>query len=797
MIKWVLRLFISALALLALVVVVAVLAVRASLPTLDGALEIEGLGAAASIARDASGVPVISAANRDDLSFATGFAHGQDRFFQMDLIRRQAAGELSELFGEVAVDTDKRHRFHRFRALARQVLEAASDADRQVIERYADGVNAGLASLGAKPFEYMLLGHTPQDWQAEDTIVVVYAMFMQLNDARARRDVRRGYAHRLLPEQVYNWLYPDGTEWDAPVVGDIRPTQPVPAPPLYSVRDYDASLADTGRYENPPMLGSNNWAVSGAHTDSGRALVANDMHLGLSVPNIYYRARLIVTGEPAIDVTGVTLPGAPFVVAGSNGHVAWGYTNSNGDWSDAIVLRAGQSPNTYITPQGEKPFTVHSEVINVDASDAVEYTVRETIWGPVDESANYPDGEIAVSWIAHHPRAVNLNIMRLETAGSVREALAIANTMGMPPQNFVAGDAAGNIGWTIAGQIPVRGDINASVPADWSVQPGWQGWRTPSEYPRIYNPPGGRIWTANARVVDGAALHIVGDGGYDFAARAQQIRNNLQAADRFSAQDMLAIQTDDRAVFLANWRELLLTVLNDEAVGDDDELLEYRRLVENWIPRAVAESTGYRLVRAFRTEVRSRVFAGIMTPVRAQYASDVDLLMSNQFEAPLWQVLHERPMHLLPSNYASWDELMLEAIRSVIRDLAQTHGAELAERTWGERNTAQIRHPLSAAVPLLADWLDMPAEPLSGDSNMPRAQGPNWGASERFSVMPGDEARGLMQMPTGQSGHPMSDFYQKGHADWVHGTPSDFLPGPAQHTLTLRPAGGKIAAQDE
>ena len=521
------------------------------------------------------------------------------------------------------------------------------------------------------------------------------------------------------------------------------------------------------------------------------------MHLGLSVPNIYYRARLVVSGESAIDVSGVTLPGAPFVVAGSNGHVAWGYTNSNGDWSDAVVLQAGQTPDTYMTPGGERPFTLHREVINVDGDDPVEYTVRETIWGPVDESVSYPDGEIAVSWIAHHPRAVNLNIMQLEMAASVQEALAIANTMGMPPQNFVTGDAAGNIGWTIAGQIPVRTEFNAKVPADWSAQSGWQGWRMPTEYPRIYNPPGGRIWTANARVVDGAALRIVGDGGYDFAARARQIRNNLQAKEQFTAQDMLEIQTDDRAIFLANWRELLLTVLSDEVVGEDDELLEYRRLVEGWIPRAVAESTGYRLVRSFRMEVRSRVFSGLMAPVREFYAGDVDLLMSNQFEAPLWQVLHVQPSHLLPSSYASWDELMLEAVRSNIRDLAENHDARLAERTWGERNMATIRHPLSAAVPLLSGWLDMPAEPLNGDSNMPRAQGPDWGASERFSVMPGDEARGLLQMPTGQSGHPMSDFYRKGHADWVNGTPSDFLPGAAQHTLTLVPTGGKIATQDE
>ena len=178
--------------------------VRASLPDIEGSVTVAGLDAPASIERDKQGIPVITAATRTDLAFATGYAHAQDRFFQMDLIRRQAAGELSAVFGAIAVDTDKRYRLHRFRDLAREVLDASSDADRKVLEHYARGVNAGLASLGAKPFEYLLLREDPQPWTAEDTVLVVYAMFMQLNDSRARKDVRRGFAHRALPHEVYD-----------------------------------------------------------------------------------------------------------------------------------------------------------------------------------------------------------------------------------------------------------------------------------------------------------------------------------------------------------------------------------------------------------------------------------------------------------------------------------------------------------------------------------------------------------------------------------------------------------------
>lgn len=790
--KWLLR----GLGLIAGIALIAVvtgwLLIRASLPPLDGTIDAEGLAGVATIARDDSGIPVITAGSREDLAYATGFAHGQDRYFQMDLIRRRAAGELSELFGEVALDADRGLRWHRFRAVARDVLAAQDDADRRIIERYAEGVNAGLASLGARPFEYFLLRKSPDAWLPEDTVLVVHAMFMTLNDSRARRDVRRGYAQRVLSERVYAWMYPEGTEWDAPLMGEARRPPTFPPADEFRVRDWQDEAPSANERGRPPLDGSNNWAVSGALTATGRALVSNDMHLGLTAPNIYYQARLVQTGDAARDVTGVTLPGAPFVIAGSNGHVAWGYTNSYGDWSDAVMVFPGVEEGTYRTPEGDLPFVVHEETIDVAGGEPRTLEIRETIWGPVDEGAGYPDAEIAVSWTAHHARSVNLSILRLETATSVAQALAIANTMGIPPQNFVTGDADGNIGWTIAGQIPVRANYDSTVPADWSAAPGWTGWRNPDEYPRVYNPESGRIWTANSRVADAEALAIVGDGGYDLAARARQIRENLFAAERFTPLDMLEIQYDDRAVFLTRWRDLLLATLTEELVADDPDLAEYRRLVEDWLPRAAPESVGYRLVRGFRLEVRSRVFHGLTGPVREEYPDDVDLLISNQFEAPLWELVNARPLHLLSGEYSSWDDLLVSAVRANIDHLADKYRGPLGDRTWGEYNTATIRHPLSRAMPLLSGWLDMPRDPLNGDSNLPKAQGPGFGASERFSVSPGDEANGIMHMPTGQSGHPLSRWYRDGHEDWVAGRPSPFLPGLAVHTLTLVPAGGNM-----
>ncbi len=760
---------------------------RASLPDLDGEISVAGLAAAATIDRDASGIPVITASSRSDLAFATGFAHGQDRFFQMDLIRRQAAGEVSELVGSATLEMDKSFRFHRFRARAEAVVAAASDSEREFLQRYTDGVNAGLESLGARPFEYLLLRMEPEAWRMEDSILAVYTMFAMLNDTRAHSEVRRGFAHSVLPEEVYDWMYPDGTPWDAPLMGDARTALGIPSAEIISLRGVSSEFAQASEGARDPFLGSNNWAVSGAHTENGRALVSNDMHLGLDTPNVYYRARLLVTAEHPRDVGGVTLPGTPFVIAGSNTRVAWGFTNSYGDYTDAVVLRPGVEEDSYVTPDGDLPFVVHNEVIKVKGAEPVEFDVRETIWGPVLDDIQYPDGEIAVSWIAHKAESVNLNILKLETVKSVAEALDVANTMGMPPQNFVTGDANGNIAWTIAGKIPRKAEFDPLLPADWSAEHGWTGWVAAGDYPRVVNPESGRIWTANARVADGEALRIIGDGGYDLGARARQIRDGLFAQDNFTPEDMLVIQYDDRALFLAPWRDLLLELLSDEAVGEDEVLLEYRQLVQDWIPRAAPESVGYRLVRAFRGEVSQRLFHALTASVRETYGDDVRLRISDQFEAALWSLVTERPMHMLPGSHGDWDQFLLAAVRTNIEYYAENYDDGLSQRNWGEINVATIQHPLSGGIPFFGKYLNMPLDQLNGDNNMPKAQGSTWGASERFSVMPGDEANSLLHMPTGASGHPLSPYYAAGHSDWVDGLPSPFLPGSAVHTLTLTP----------
>ncbi len=786
--KILVRSFLAILALSLLLSMVGYAVFRNSLPQLDGEIAVNGLRADVSISRDSNGVPTIVAGNRADLAYATGFVHGQDRFFQMDLTRRKAAGELSEIVGAATLDIDRRSRLHRFRYRADRVLEQLPDHDKAILSAYAIGVNAGLASLDAKLFEYYLLGVEPRPWEMSDSLLAVYSMFFELNDETAYRDIGRGVARGALPAAAFSWLFPRGTQWDAPLTGEVDQPQRMPGPREYSLdsQSMPAVASAAQRWRDLPAPGSNNWAVAGSLTANGRAIVANDMHLGITVPNVFYRARMRVSGASEIDLIGLTLPGAPILVAGSNGHIAWANTNSNGDWSDAVIVVDGDRPGTYVTPAGQKSIAKISETILIKDQQPETLEISETVWGPILESSDDPTRRFAVSWIAHHVEGVSLDHLRLEAVTNVAQALAVANTIGMPPQNFVVGDAEGNIGWTIAGRIPARRAGDSQIPIDWSIAEGWSGWLPPNQYPRIINPDSGRIWTANSRVVNGELPHSITNGDYALGARGQQIRDALFALDRFTPEDMLSVQLDDRAIFLTRWRELLLQTLNTDVVDGNSERARVRQFVERWDARASQGSVGYRLVDAFRTEVGERVISMVMLPVLEKNGADTELLISKHFEQPLWTLVSVKPAHLLTSDYSSWNDLLLRSIDAQIEYLTRNYTDGLENRTWGEINTAAIRHPLSPSVPLLGHLLDMPAVPLAGDTNMPRVQSPGFGASERFAVSPGDEKSGFLHMPSGQSGHPLSGFYSAGHDDWVAGRPSQFLPGEAAHLLTLK-----------
>jgi penicillin G amidase len=773
-----------------------------SLPQLQGTIVVAGLAEPVRVDRDELGIPTITGASRLDVALATGFVHAQDRFFQMDLARRRAAGELSELFGAATFEVDRATRVHAFRHRAGRVLEAADDGDRALLEAYAEGVNAGLSSLRAAPFEYLMLRVEPRPWTPEDSVLVLASMFFQLQDHQGLREHRAGALLDAVPGAIADFLTAPSPDWETPLVGEVASPPLVPGPEILDVRASVAPARAAGgvspsRDPAPSALdvwlgrapddvrGSNNWAVGARHTAHGGGLVAGDMHLGLSVPNIWYRATFSWSeGVETRTASGITLPGIPIMVVGSNGDVAWAFTNSTGDWSDLVVIEPEPHDDTqYRTPDGPRRFEVRREGVRVKGEADREVEVRDTIWGPV-VATDHRQRPLALRWVPHDVEGLNLRISGPERASTLAEALDAARAAGIPAQNFVIADRFGNVAWTIAGRIPRRVGFRGVVPTSWADGTrGWDGWLERGEYPRVVNPPSGRIWTANNRLVDGEMLAALGDGGYDQGARARQIRDALLETTVATPADMLRIQLDDRALFLERWRQLAVETLR--SAPRDEDLEACRQLLEEeWPGRAATDSVAYRLVRSFRSKAAELAFAPLVAQVRAVDAA-FPATLGRAYEGPLWALVEERPHHLLDPRYASWDELLVDALRQTLAALEER--GRWRARTWGEVNTARIQHPLGRAVPLLSRWLDMPAEPLPGDAHMPRVQGADFGASQRFGVAPGREHEGYFHMPGGQSGHPLSPHYRDMHRAWVEGTPTPFLPGPPVHGLTLTP----------
>ena len=766
------------------------LALRGSLPQIEGDAPLAGLAAPVAIERDAAGIPVIRGSSRADVARATGFVHAQDRLFQMDLLRHAGAGELSALLGSGLLEIDRSIRLHQFRQRARATLASLDPEERALLEAYAEGVNAAIAAMGARPFEYLVLRETPAPWRAEDSLLVVYAQWIDLQGIEDLVEQRNGRLAEVLPASAVRFIVEPDPTFEAALDGSRLTAPPMPTPAEYDLRALGKTMfervahlnaADPRHLDDAPALGSNNWAVAGARTVDGGALLANDMHLGLRVPNTWYRARLVVSGD-GLDISGVTLPGVPAVVAGSNGHVAWGFTNSYGDFQDLVRLEPGPEPGTYLAPGGPRRFEEESETLDVAHGEPEKLVVRKTIWGPViakDGSGH----ELALAWTAHRDGATDMAVLRMERARNLDDAAAIAGGAGMPAQNVMIADSSGRIGWVLSGMLPRRQGIDAWRPSSWSGEgTGWDGWVAPAESPRLLDPPQGYAWSANARVVGGADYARIGDGSFAPAARAREIRADLQKLDRARPRDLLAIQLDDRADYLANWQPVFLAALR--RAGETAAAGE----VAGWRGHAAIDDEGFRLLREFERRVSARAFKMLAAPAEARWP-DFDWQAPQRFTETAWRMVREQPPNLLDPRFADWDSWLADVAKETVRERPDAC-ADVEPCPWGRVNTAAIQHPLSRALPVLARWLDMPAGPLPGDWSTPRVQSPRFGASERFGVSPGREAAGYLHMPGGQSGHPLSPFYRAGHDAWVRGEPTPFLPGEPAHVLRLVPPGG-------
>lgn len=787
MVRIIRNIVIVALSLLAVAAATAWWMLQQSLPVLQG-VQPAGVKSAVTVSRDERGYLTIRATNQLDAVYSLGFSHAQDRFFQMDLLRRNAAGELAELFGEVALSTDKERRIHRFRDRAELILATLPNSDQQLLQSYTDGVNAGLNRLGMPPFEYLLLTSRPRPWHSTDSLLVIFSMYLDLQETLGMDELAQGVLQQQIPADWYQFLTQHSASWQAAIDGSEVSAVPMPVspypdwlktPPANACQHCDPAQ----RIPNDSRdIGSNNFAVAGSHSKDGRAMVADDMHLSVRVPGIWYKAQLIYgEAQQQVSIAGVSLPGAPAIVAGSNGHIAWGYTNSTADWNDVIKLTLDDSGKKYRTPSGWQEFSYNNEVIKIKGQPDLVLLMKETQWGPLLPA---PFDGYALRWVAHDKEAVNLELLRLAEQSSVKAALQQAGKMGIPAQNILVADRQGQIGWTIAGPIPQRQISNWDVPQDWSTgQQYWDGYLSAAEYPKINDKA--LLWTANARSVGNQLLAKLGNGGYDLGARGKQIAGRLQAQPQHDEHSLHAIQLDHEAQFLQHWRELLLSVLTADFVKQH-QLQDYRQAVDTDSKAASPDSTGYPLVRAFRDKTLTLIFAPLAAQLEQQQLSIRDLKWAA--ETPGWAMLQARRPDTLPANFSSWDALLQQALLDSHKELQAKVTAD-QPLNWGVLNTGDFRHPLTRALEFLSPWLNMPATPMAGDRHMPRVQMPVHGQSERMVVAPGYEQDGILVVPAGQSGHPLSEFYRADHDAWLHETPQGFLPAAEKYQLILQPQG--------
>ena len=756
---------------------------RASLPIRDGELQIKGLDLPVTVTSDRFGIPTITASTQRDAALALGYVTAQDRLFQMDLLRRRAAGRLSEIVGKIAIETDKRQRVIGFNRVAQAIVANLPDEHLTILAAYADGVNAFIRQMDTAPFEFLLLGYQPEPWAVEDSFLVGLNMFQTLS-LREEDERMMTIMEKSLPPEVVAFLTPDTDSYTQILLGgpdSHRPIQAIPVGALASIRRTPKQNGKQFVRTTSHVVGSNNWVVDQSKTADGRAIVANDMHLSLSIPNTWYRAALHYGN---VEIAGVVLPGVPAVIVGSNGHVAWGFTNIGGDFLDLVRLEINpDNSDEYKTPNGWKRFKIVNERIQIKGGKHIVESIKLTIWGPVSQIPLMGQ-PVAIHGTALQPDAVGVELLDIDKAMTLEEALHVINRFSGPPQNVVVADKAGQIAWTYCGKIPIRRGFDGASTKSWANGDiGWEGYIPPSELPRVISPPEGFIATANNRTLGKDYPYII---GYNFANshRAYRINKRLREMDKVTEHDMFQLQLDTMNHFYEFYQQLALSVLTEEVLADKPRLLEARRQIEAWNGKAEVDSVAFGLLVRFRRILAEEVFEPFLVLC---YKTDKRFSYTwMNMETPLRALLKERIAEILPdpANYPDWETFILAKLEKSIEQLLREHDFDsLNQLTWGIIHKTRISHPLGF-IPMLGKMLNMPQKPLPGCDRCVRSPR----ASERMVISPGREIDGILQIPSGQSGHPLSDNYKDQYSHWLKGEPLPFLPGPTTHTLTLNPA---------
>ncbi|MEO3435218.1 penicillin acylase family protein [Inquilinus sp. CAU 1745] len=781
--KWVWRALAGILLILTAGLALGYFWLRAGLPDYEGERTLAGLGAPATVVRDAAAIPHIRAESAADAYFALGYVHASDRLWQMDLQRRIGAGRLSELafIGESGLRLDRLMRTLGLYRDAAASFERLPAEVRAALEAYSAGVNAWLQSRsGPLPPEFVALRYEPEPWTPADSLVWGRLIALQLS-GNFRTELLRAALAEILDPALMEDLFPPGIGYPPATLaaGEARALRAALPPPL------------------GPDTASNEWVLSGEHTGTGLPILANDPHLALDAPILWYLASI---RTPELTVTGATVPGVPFTLLGHNGTVAWGFTTTGSDVQDVFIERIDPAdPGRYLTPEGSEPFLVREEIIGVHGrEEPVRLTVRATRHGPVlsdiDPEAADRAGEdhvLALAWTALTDEDLNVEaVYRLNRARDWEDFRAAMRLWRAPQQNVVYADTAGNIGFFTPGDVPIRldGDGRSPIPG-WTGAFDWKGLIPFEELPQAYNPPAGWFVNANNAVVGPDYPYLLA-WEFEEPYRARRIEAMLEEISPLTVAGSQEMQLDTVSLAAAELLPLMLTIR-----APDAHAAEALAALRRWDHRMNRELAAPLIFQAWLLELGRSLYADELGDGFDDYGGLEPVVLRRMLtERRIWcddvetQSVEECGDALTTSLLAALDRLEAK------------YGSDPSEWRWGEAHRAPLDHPIFSRIPIIDRLFDLGIQTDGGEFTVNRGGMDVGDAATPFAHVHGagfravydlaDLTESQFMIATGQSGHPLSDFYGNLTVRWRDG---DYLtigetPRDPIGTLTLLPA---------
>ena len=778
---------------LAALVVLMLLAAAASLlavlwntvPASSGTIGIAGLNGPVDIIRDREGVPHIFATTVDDLGAALGFVHAQERLWQMELMRRAGQGRLSEIFGERTVASDIFLRTLDLNGHAERSFAALPQDSKALLEAHARGVNAFInqatSSLAPRlPPEFLLLRHRPEPWRPVDGILAAKMMALTLGTNLDEEIARLSYSAEGLNSAEITDLMPGLEGEDAPPLPEL--TQ------LYALRRLaGVPSPTTAELDAFPVGGaSNNWVVSGARTRSGKPLLANDPHLRLSAPSLWYLAHLALVepGAAALNIVGASLPGTPLIVLGRSDAIAWGFTTTGADVQDLFIEKINPSnPSEYLTPQGWRRFQEESMAIHVRGSGTRIVERRTTRHGPVlpgsygNLGAMLDEGYVAaLQWTALSDDDTTFAAGTFDP--QVRNVASYMDKMRLyvvPMQNMVVADATGSIGLIAPGRVPVRNASNAvagraPVPG-WDPTYDWQGYLRFDELPRVEDPPAGAIGTSNTRIVGSDYSHHL---TFDWEApyRQQRIKELVLDRSNHDVETMRLAQLDVLSLAFAQLKPLMLASAR-AAGGAENGVLDR---LETWDTRMRAETAEPLIFTAWVRETVKGIWSDDLGPAFDRYfdahVTALIRVLQGRARARDWCDNRATPIR------ESCATVVANALEAALADLQRRYGSDRTRWTWGRAHFAYGEHRPFGLLPLVGSYFNVMEPSPGGDYTLNRGKSEfgeeppfanRYGSSYRAIYDLADLDRSLYIQSTGQSGNPFSPFYRSFAIRWARG----------------------------